>query len=73
MQATSPKPAVVPLALSPAGAAAAIGVSRAFLYEELLGPGKLPSFRVGRRRLIRVADLDAFLSARVAAAATEAA
>ncbi len=41
-------------------AAAAAGVSRAFLYGAI-SDGTLRSSRIGRRRLIRVADLDAWV------------
>lgn len=48
------------LAYSPAEAARALGISRAKLYL-LLDEGALPSIRLGRRRLIRVVDLEAML------------
>lgn len=40
--------------------AARIGVGRTSVYS-LLASGQLPSFHFGRRRLIREADLDAFI------------
>lgn len=36
------------------------GLGRTTLYQ-LIGQGELPSCKVGRRRLIRAADLEAFL------------
>lgn len=50
------------LAYSPAEAAEAIGISRAKLYE-LLEAGELRSVKIGRRRLIRAADLESLLDA----------
>lgn len=52
------------LALSVVEAAQAIGVSERCLWG-LISAGELPACRVGRRTLIRVTDLDAFLAARV--------
>lgn len=49
-----------PLAVSPGEAARLIGLGRTKLYAAL-SSGALPSFRVGTRRLIRVADLEAWL------------
>jgi excisionase family DNA binding protein len=49
-----------PRAVSIREAAALLGISRSFLYE-LLAAGELPSVRIGRRRLIRPADIDDFL------------
>ena len=37
------------------------GLGRTTLYQ-LIGQGELPSCKVGRRRLIRAADLEAFLN-----------
>lgn len=45
-------PAAEPLAYSPAGAADALGISRAHLYN-LMQAGLIPSVKLGRRRLIR--------------------
>ncbi len=45
-----------PLALGPAQAARALGISRGQLYL-LLAAGKIPSFKLGRRRLIRRCDI----------------
>lgn len=42
--------------------AEALGVSRPFLYQ-YLNSGELPSVMLGRRRLIRREDVEAFLAA----------
>jgi excisionase family DNA binding protein len=55
-----------PLAVSPAEGARLIGCGRTRLYE-LLKEGALPSFTVGRRRLIRVAAIEAWLKSLEAA------
>ena len=49
-----------PLAVSPAEAARLIGIGRTKLYQAL-GSSALPSFRIGTRRLIKLADLEAWL------------
>lgn len=54
-----------PLAVSPADAARLLGIGRTRLYEEL-GSGGIPSFQLGRRRLIRIAALEAWMAAREA-------
>ena len=51
--------------MAPAEAARLIGCGRTTLYF-LLGPGALPSFTLGRRRLIRIAALEAWIAAREA-------
>lgn len=56
-----------PLAVSPAEAARLIGLGRTKLYEAL-SSGALPSFRVGARRLVRIADLEAWLESHRASA-----
>lgn len=56
------------LAIAPAEAARLAGISRTKLYE-LLGAGDLPSFTLGRRRLIRVAALEEWI--RMAEAASQ--
>lgn len=56
-------PAVPRLALTVPEAAAAVGVSARLLWQEV-SAGRLPSARVGRRRLVRVADLERWLGAR---------
>lgn len=53
------------LAISVAEAAALLSIGRVTLYK-LLGAGELPSFVVGRRRLIAIADLRAFIEQRKA-------
>jgi DNA binding domain, excisionase family len=57
-------PAPEPLAVSPREAAKLLGISERFLAK-LIATGELPSARVGARRLLRPADLDAWLAARV--------
>ena len=54
-----------PLAVSPGEAARLLGIGRTRLYEEL-GSGAIPSFHLGRRRLIRIAALEAWMAAREA-------
>jgi excisionase family DNA binding protein len=53
---------LTPLAVSPAAAARLVGLGRTTLYKALTS-GALPSFRIGSRRLILVADLMAWLEA----------
>lgn len=53
------------LAVSPREAARMIGIGVTRFYEEL-GSGSIPSFHLGRRRLIRVAALEAWMAAREA-------
>ncbi len=55
-------PDLPPLAVSPDTAANLIGIGRTKLYE-LLDAGRIPSQKCGRRRLIRVSALEAFLEA----------
>lgn len=45
-------------------AAAYIGASVTYLYQ-LMGHGAIPFAKVGRRTVLRVADLDAYLTKRV--------
>lgn len=47
-------------ALSPEEAAEALGVGRTTIYE-LLASGRIASIRVGRRRLVPIWAIDAFL------------
>lgn len=47
------------IAVSPAEAARRMGIGKTFLYEAMRS-GNLTSFKLGRRRLIRVADLEAW-------------
>lgn len=58
-------PALKPLAVPPAEAARLLGIGRTRLYEELVS-GAIPSFLLGRRRLIRLAALEAWMAAREA-------
>jgi excisionase family DNA binding protein len=53
-----------PLAHSVTDAARLLGIGRTALYE-LIGRGELPTVRIGSRRLIRDADLRAYLDALV--------
>lgn len=56
------------VALSVEEVAKAVGVSRSFIWKNLnLKEGSLPSVRVGRRRMIRAVDLDAWLAKHVVA------
>jgi excisionase family DNA binding protein len=57
-------PDLPPAVLDRPGAANYLGLGLTTLAE-LTGTGAVPSFRVGRRRLYRLADLDAWLAARV--------
>lgn len=57
-----------PLAVGPAEAARLIGCGRTRLYE-LLRDHDLPSFTLGRRRLIRMVAIEAWLSAQESGAA----
>ncbi len=56
----SQRPPLTPFAVSPADAARLAGVGRTTIYEAL-NSGALPSFRIGRRRLILVVDLLAWV------------
>jgi excisionase family DNA binding protein len=49
-----------PLAVSPAEAALLAGIGRTKLYEAING-GLLASFKIGKRRLVRVAEIEAWL------------
>lgn len=49
------------LAVSPAEAARLAGIGRTRLYQSLSN-GELRSFKIGTRRLIRITDLDRWLS-----------
>ena len=50
---------ITALAVSPAKAAALLGVSRSKFYELL--NGEIPALKIGRRTLVRVADIQKFL------------
>jgi len=49
-----------PLAVAPAEAARLAGIGRTRLYEAITN-GELPSLKLGTRRLIKLADLEAWL------------
>lgn len=61
-QATQRSDSPVRLALSVDEAADAVGISRVYLYAELKA-GRLASKKIGKRRLIPVAALQAWLDA----------
>lgn len=48
------------LAVSPADAARLAGVGRTFIYEEIKA-GRLASLKIGKRRLIKVEELNRWL------------
>lgn len=50
-----------PIAVSPAEAARMAGIGRTKLYE-IIAANELASIKLGSRRLIRVADLEAWLA-----------
>jgi len=59
--ATNPtRPGDSRLAVSPTDAARLAGIGRTKLYEAL-GSGALSSFKIGSRRLVRIAEIDAWL------------
>jgi excisionase family DNA binding protein len=51
---------IAALAVSPAKAAALLGVSRSKFYELL--NEEIPALKLGRRTLVRVADIERFLN-----------
>lgn len=51
---------IATLAVSPAKGAALLGISRSKFYELL--NEEIPAFKVGRRTLVRVADIERFLN-----------
>jgi excisionase family DNA binding protein len=55
---------IAALAVSPAKAADLLGISRSKFYELL--NREIPSFKIGRRTLVRVADIEKFLDSRQA-------
>jgi excisionase family DNA binding protein len=61
-----------PVAISVHRVAFLLGVSTRKAWT-LVGTGELPSFRVGRRRLVRFADVQRFAAERVGEKAEEAA
>jgi excisionase family DNA binding protein len=56
-----------PLAVSPDAAAGLLGIGRTRLYE-LLSSRELPSFTLGRRRLIRLSAIEAWITSQEEAA-----
>lgn len=50
-----------PLALGIDDAARVIGVARSMLYE-IVARGELPSFKLGRRRMILAKELEAYIN-----------
>jgi excisionase family DNA binding protein len=58
------------IAVSPAEAAQLIGIGRTKLYEAL-NSGALPSYRIGCRRVILVAELEDWIRAHAVKSATE--
>jgi excisionase family DNA binding protein len=56
------------IALSIAQARASLGVSRTVLYH-LISKGEIRTLKIGRRRLVRRAELERFLAAKEGAAA----
>jgi len=61
---------IAPIAIAPAEAARLTGIGRTRVFD-LMSKGHLPSFKVGRSRLIRVADLQAFIDRTAEAARVE--
>jgi excisionase family DNA binding protein len=59
------RPPTRPLAVSPSEASRMLGVGRTLLYAELAA-GSIPSFSIGRRRLIRVEALREWIAKREA-------
>ncbi|SDI79176.1 DNA binding domain-containing protein, excisionase family [Pseudomonas abietaniphila] len=57
---SQPQP-VTPLALGIDDAATAIGVARSALYA-IVARGEIESFKLGKRRLILVKNLDAYIN-----------
>lgn len=59
-----------PIAVSPTRAAQLVGLGRSRIFG-LIRDGDLPSFKVGRRRLIAVSELRGFIARKVADGAKE--
>lgn len=57
---TSPQ-TIQPLAIGVEDAARAIGVSRSVIYE-IIATGDLPSFKMGRRRMVLAKELEVFVN-----------
>ena len=64
-QTTAGQTDAAPLAVSPADAARLAGLGRTTIYAAI-GSGALASLKVGKRRLVMVDDLRAWLAAQVA-------
>ena len=60
-------PQVEPLAVSPDGAAARLGISLRAVYAHV-ATGEIRSFKVGKRRCIPVAEIQRFIDRRMAEA-----
>ena len=60
-----------PYLISITAAAAALGVSRAFFYEKVLRPGLVTKVSLGRRALVVVASLQAYVDSLVESADNE--
>jgi excisionase family DNA binding protein len=58
--AGNPKAKPAALAVSPADGAVSAGVGRTKFYEAI-SSGEIPSFKIGARRLIRVATVESWL------------
>lgn len=58
---TSVSPSIAPLLLAPEQAAESLSISRAMLYA-LLADKTIESFRIGKRRVIPVAALEAYIA-----------
>jgi excisionase family DNA binding protein len=56
-----PSPSLQPLAVGPEEAARVTGTSRTAIYGAI-GDGRLASFKAGKRRLILVKELEAWLN-----------
>ncbi len=54
-------PQLQPLSLGIDDAARVIGVARSMLYE-IVARGELPSFKLGRRRMILAKELEAYIN-----------
>lgn len=56
----TPDPTPRPLAVAPADAAKMLSIGKTRLYE-MIGTKDIPIIKIGRRTLIRVRDIEAFL------------
>jgi len=66
-EATKSQPQISRIAVSPSEGARMAGVGRTKFYEAL-SSGQLASFKIGTRRLVRVAEIDTWLRRLEAAA-----